>query len=74
MQVETKSDLKKRLGRSSDFGDAYVQFGELLIRMGTMPGGSPLLQRLAAKSRWQQRKDLVLRVNARHSEAKEFGY
>lgn len=32
MQAETKDDLKKRLGRSPDWGDAFVQFGELLAR------------------------------------------
>jgi hypothetical protein len=32
MQVETKDDLKKRLGRSPDNGDAFSQFSELLVR------------------------------------------
>jgi len=32
MQVETKDELKKRLGRSPDFGDAFSQFAELLVR------------------------------------------
>lgn len=32
MQAETKAELKKRLGRSPDYGDAFVQFGELLAR------------------------------------------
>ena len=74
MQVETKAELKKRLGRSSDFGDAYVQFGELLIRLGTMPGGSPLLQRLKAKSGWERAKARALEVNARGNPTKEFSY
>jgi hypothetical protein len=32
MVAESKIDLKKRLGRSPDYGDAFVQFGELLAR------------------------------------------
>ena len=32
MIVETKDELKKRLGRSPDYGDAYCQFAELLAR------------------------------------------
>jgi hypothetical protein len=32
MIVESKDEMKKRLGRSPDYGDALVQFGELLAR------------------------------------------
>ncbi|MDE2102728.1 MAG: hypothetical protein KGL39_36120 [Patescibacteria group bacterium] len=74
MQVESKEDLRKRIGRSPDFGDALVQFGELLIRLGTQPGGSPLLQRLKAKSAWEARKQKVLAIGARYSEAKEYSF
>lgn len=38
IRVETKAELKKRLGRSPDHGDAFVQFAELLCRLGTKPG------------------------------------
>ncbi len=38
VQVESKAELKKRLGRSPDHGDAAVQFAELLCRLGTKPG------------------------------------
>lgn len=34
MIVESKDDLKKRLNRSPDYGDAYCQFAELLARLG----------------------------------------
>src|SRR4029079_13429827 len=36
MIAETKEDMKKRLGRSPDFGDSYVQFGELMARQGML--------------------------------------
>lgn len=73
MQVETKKELKKRLGRSPDFGDAFVQFGELLIRLGTAPGGS-VVDRLRARRNWNEQKVIAQRVNRRHSEAGEFSY
>ena len=74
MQVETKPDVKKRLGRSPDFGDSLCQLGELLIRLGTQAGGSPLLARLKSKTAWDKQKQRVLAINARQSEAKEYAY
>jgi hypothetical protein len=77
MVAETKKEVKKRLGRSPDFGDAFVQFGELLIRLGTSPGGG-MAMRLAksriANSAWQRAKERALKVNGVYNEAKEFTY
>ena len=36
MVVESKDDLKKRLGRSPDFGDTFCQLGELMVRRGML--------------------------------------
>lgn len=36
MVVETKDEMKKRLGRSPDFGDSLVQLGELMVRNGLL--------------------------------------
>jgi hypothetical protein len=38
-RVETKKELKKRLGRSPDFGDAFILVGELMVRKGIHPTG-----------------------------------
>ena len=77
MVAETKKEVKKRLGRSPDFGDAFVQFGELLIRLGTSPGGG-MAMRLAksriANSAWNRAKERALKVNGVYNEAKEFTY
>lgn len=43
IQAETKRDMKKRLGCSPDFGDSFVQFGELLCRRGQKPGAANTL-------------------------------
>lgn len=73
MVVETKTVLKVRLGRSPDWGDSLVQFGELLIRLGTVPGGG-ILQRLKKKSGWEAQKERAARVNSRYNDAKEYSY
>jgi len=36
MIVESKDEMKKRLGRSPDYGDSYCQFGELMVRKGLL--------------------------------------
>jgi hypothetical protein len=77
MVAESKKEVKKRLGRSPDFGDAFVQWGELLARLGTMPGGGAaqrLAQTKAAGSRWSRQKARALSVSGRYNEEKEFTY
>jgi hypothetical protein len=38
MVAETKKDLKARIGRSPDGGDAFCQFAELMVRKGLLGG------------------------------------
>jgi len=71
--VEVKSEIKKRLGRSPDHGDAFVQFGELLVRLGTFVG-NPMGGALTASSRWQKSRERVVNLAKRHTESKEYSY
>ena len=73
MVVESKKEVKGRLGRSPDFGDAFVQFGELLIRLGTVPGGGRWRAQEAG-NKWAQQRQRVIRNGARADPAKEFSY
>ena len=52
MQAESKDEMKKRLGRSPDFGDAYCQFGELLAR--ELSKTITLEERKLPTQRWNQ--------------------
>ena len=38
MLVESKTEYKKRLGRSPDYGDTFCQIGELMVRRGMIGG------------------------------------
>jgi hypothetical protein len=71
--AESKGRVKERLGRSPDFGDAFVQFGELLVRLGTAPGGG-IVARMKAGSLWTRSKDRAAKAAARYDEAREFSY
>jgi hypothetical protein len=73
-QVETKSDMKKRIGRSPDFGDALVQFGELLVRLGTYVGAPASGMVTAEQSKWAQMRKKAVAIGQRHTEAREFSY
>lgn len=73
MQAESKREMKGRIDRSPDFGDAYCQFGELLYRLGTVPGGG-VMYRLQSRNKWAKQRERAQTVNARHSEAAEFSY
>lgn len=67
--AEKKEDMKARIGRSPDNGDAFVQFGELLIREGHGPGRTG---RTKSGSRWALAKQRAKRASQRYSETKEF--
>jgi hypothetical protein len=67
--AETKDEMKKRLGRSPDNGDAFTQFGELLIREGHGPGRAT---KGNSGSRWAQAKRRAVNASRRQSEAREF--
>lgn len=69
--AEQKKEMKKRLGRSPDNGDAYVQFGELLIREGHGPGRE---KKKRPGDRWRQAKQRAITANRRHSEATEYSH
>jgi hypothetical protein len=77
MVAETKKEVKKRLGRSPDYGDSFTQFGELLIRLGTAPGGG-MAQRLAQQkitgSAWDAQKLRAQKASSVFNESKEFAF
>lgn len=68
--AEPKKEMKARLGRSPDFGDAFVQFGELLIREGHGPGR--LKPKATAGTRWQRQRARAVAAGKRYAEATEF--
>lgn len=69
--AETKVEVKKRLGRSPDDGDAFVQFGELLERLGTRPG----MPHAAVESyKWKKPQAAAIKAAAIFNEAAEFSY
>lgn len=77
MVAETKKEVKKRLGRSPDCGDAFVQFGELLMRLGTSPGGgmqARLDQQRKVGSMWSTAKARADKAASVFNEEKEFAF
>jgi hypothetical protein len=75
-KVETKDEMKKRLGRSPDHGDAFVQFAELLCRVGTFVGHRTggFQAAASASSKWDQHRQKAKVRSARESEAKAFSF
>lgn len=69
--VETKAEMKKRLGRSPDYGDAFSQFGELMARKGFHPGKRSTQGQV---DRWQASKKSAIRACRRYNEASEFSH
>ena len=70
--AEQKKELKKRLGRSCDHGDAFVQFSELLIREGHGPGR--MKPKAGVRTRWQRSRTRAIEAGKRFSEEKEYSY
>lgn len=70
--AETKTEMKKRLGHSPDFADAFVQFGELLIREGHGPGR--MKPKAGVKTRWQRQRSRAVEASKRFSEEKEYSF
>ncbi len=68
MVVETKEEMKKRLGRSPDYGDSLCQIGELMVRKGLL--GEVMGARGGGKSQWEQLKALARKAAARYKEDK----
>lgn len=67
--AEKKEEMKGRLGRSPDNGDAFVQFGELLIREGHGPGRA---KKPVSGSRWAKGKLRAIKASNRHAESREY--
>ncbi len=63
MIVENKDELKKRLGRSPDFGDAFCQFGELMVRKGMLAEFGGVGSRLS----WAHCRKLAQKAASRFS-------
>ena len=74
MQVETKKELKKRLGRSPDHGDAFILFGELLCRLGTYAGLAPIMQQLTSTAQWKKQLERAKQASSIYNEDTEFSY
>lgn len=72
MVAEKKTDMKKRLGRSPDNGDAFTQFGELLIREGHGPGRKPTGK--VSSGRWDQARKRAIKASGRYTEKGEFSH
>lgn len=72
MYVEPKAEMKTRLGRSPDFGDSFVQFGELMVRKGLLKGIS--VKKAAGNSRWDQFKKLAKKASTRYAESAEYSH
>jgi hypothetical protein len=71
--AEQKAEMKKRIGRSPDNGDAFVQFAELLIREGHGPGRAK--KGVGTSTKWQrQRTRAVAAAKSRYSEKTEFAH
>lgn len=70
--AESKKELKKRLGRSCDFGDAFCQMAELLIREGHGPGR--LKPQAGTSTRWQRQRSRAIQASKRYSEKNEFAH
>ena len=70
--AEKKEEMKGRLGRSPDNGDAFTQFGELLIREGHGPGRA---KKQVSGSRWAKARERAVKASKlRHSEANEYAH
>jgi hypothetical protein len=71
VQVETKPEVKKRLGRSPDYGDAFSQFGELMARKGFHPGKK---KTPGQSDRWKAARAAAIKAGRRYSERTEFAH
>lgn len=68
MVAESKDEMKKRLGRSPDYGDSAIQVGELMVRKGMLGE----LVTAPQSKRWAQQKKLARNASRRYSEKMEF--
>jgi hypothetical protein len=71
-RIESKAELKKRLGASPDYGDAFVLFGELMARKGHMPGKS--LEGPAAGTLWENARKAAIKACERYKGEESFAH
>jgi hypothetical protein len=64
MIIESKTEYKKRLSRSPDFGDPFCQFGELMVRKGMLKG----IAQGAGAGGWDHLRQLARRAAKRFKE------
>lgn len=64
MVAEPKVEMKKRLSRSPDYGDAFCQFGELMARQGMLTAAGSA----APKKIWEASRKLAQRAARRYAE------
>lgn len=64
MVAEAKDEMKKRLGRSPDFGDSFVQLSELMARQGALTG----VGTAAPKKLWAASRKLARRAAMRYAD------
>ncbi len=70
MVVETKDEMKKRLGRSPDYGDSLCQLGELMVRKGLL---GELSNKGTGKGAWDASKKLAQRASRLYDEGQIHG-
>jgi hypothetical protein len=68
MVVESKDELKKRLGRSPDYGDAFVQFAELLCRLEGISVSAAKDPLKEVRTIWHRQMDQAKRSQKIYSE------
>lgn len=64
MIAESKTIYKARLGHSPDYGDAYTEFGELMVRKGLLAG----IAKGASPSGWDHLRKIAQKAGARFNE------
>lgn len=71
-RIESKKELKKRLGRSPDYGDAFILLGELLAKKGYMPGKT--LEPPKAGSAWSVARKNAIKACVRYRGEDSFAH
>ena len=56
-QAESKKELRDRIGRSPDYGDALCQWGELLVRLKSWPGAGSIPAQPKTSDLWARHRE-----------------
>ncbi len=70
MVAFSKALVKESLGRSPDNGDAFCQFGELMVRKGLLGE----ITKSAPNRIWEQMRKLAKKANSRFAESKMYSH